>query len=187
MVNMGNTRYGLLGQEIYRHMKRMKWKQRDLADKAEIAQSTISKIMRDEHRASPDTLDAIGRALGVDSTYLMRLAGIPLPKERTKRHPKVEYIAQQLDKLDPRVQESLITAIGAQIEAVNAAQQITTSLANDPPKRPGVQAPLEPDPVTQDPIYDEDPIQAQVANIYALVREFRRVFPKEYEEIKARL
>ena len=132
MVVMGNTRYGPLGQEIHKHLKRLKWKQRDLANQAGVSQGNISKIMRGEHRASPDTLDAIGRALGVDSTHLMRLAGIPLPKERAKRHPKVEYIAQRLQDLPPNIQEDVYDALGAQLDVIYKMweSQKTTGPAN---------------------------------------------------------
>lgn len=111
-------KYGLLGTEIQKHMKRVGWKQKDLANQANIGQSTISRIMRDEHRATPDTLDAIGKALEVDPTHLMRLAGIPLPKEKAKRNPEIEQLAQKLDELQPSLQSLVLTAIKSQLDAI---------------------------------------------------------------------
>lgn len=106
---------GLLGNEINSHLSRLKWSQRRLARESGITSGTISKIMRDEHRASPDTIDAIARALGIDSLYLMNLAGIPVPHENVD--PSIEYIAQQLASLPKEVREIATDSVRKQIHA----------------------------------------------------------------------
>ncbi len=179
-----------LGKEIRKHLERAGWSQRTLAINAEITHSAISKIIRGKTKPTPETVDAIGRALNVDPTHLMRLAGIPLPAEKIKRDPSVEFIAQRLDELPKKVRKQAVAAVGAQIDAIDAIYQKAappTIGTSGPPIDANVPAALELEQATPDIIYDEDPIQMQVANIYALVREFRRMFPKEYEQVKARL
>lgn len=112
------SKYGALGQEIYKHLKRLGWTQKELAHRAKMSQGNISKLMRGEHRATPDTLNDIGKVLGVDPTHLMRLAGIPLPKEKIKRNPEIEQLAQRLDELQPDFQPLALSAIRNQLDAM---------------------------------------------------------------------
>ena len=116
MIHIKSRKYGLLGQEIEKHLKRKRWSQRALAREAGIASSTISNIMRDEHRPTPETIDAIANVLGLDPVHLMRLAGMPVPVSK-KRNPSIEYIAQRLDDLPTDMQKKVVEILGAQLEA----------------------------------------------------------------------
>ena len=109
------TKYGPLGNEIEKHLKRLGWSQRRLARESGIGSSTISKLMRDEHRGTPETIDAIAKALGVDSLHLMNLAGMPVPTENGD--PRIDYIAQQLGQLPMPIRELAIDAVRGQIKA----------------------------------------------------------------------
>lgn len=115
---MGTKSLSPLGKELQKHLKRLGWSQRTLASYANITHGTISKLIRGQTKPTPETLNAIGRALGVDPTHLMRLAGIPLPTSKTKRHPSVEYIAQRLDELPPDIQERAVEALGTQLDLI---------------------------------------------------------------------
>ena len=113
---MSKSKYSPLGQELYKHLKRLRWTQRELARQAGISHGNVSKIIRGEHRPSPDTLNIIGQVINVDPVHLMRLAGIPLPSN--KRPPKVEHVAERLTKLPDSVQSAAIDAINAQLDAM---------------------------------------------------------------------
>jgi transcriptional regulator with XRE-family HTH domain len=108
-------RYGPLGIEIQKHLKSLSWSQRELARKSGITAGTISKIMRGEHRATPDTITAIAKVLGLDPLFLMNVAGIPIPLGISD--PAIDYIVQQLSKL-PKLKRVVATqALRSQVDA----------------------------------------------------------------------
>ena len=111
-----STKVTPLGQEIRKIINELGWSQHTLANRAGLTQSAISKIVRGKSKPTPETMDAIGRALNVDPTHLMRLAGIPLPKNKVQRNPSVEYVAQRLDKLPKNMQDRAVEVVGIQID-----------------------------------------------------------------------
>jgi transcriptional regulator with XRE-family HTH domain len=64
-----------LGQEIRRLRKERRLSQTELAEKADVALMTISRIERGEHDPHIRTLGRITRALGVSPFHLLRSAG----------------------------------------------------------------------------------------------------------------
>ena len=64
-----------LGQEIRRLRKEQRLNQSELAEKANVAMMTISRIERGEHDPHIRTLVRIAGALGVSVIHLMRSAG----------------------------------------------------------------------------------------------------------------
>ena len=158
-------KYGLLGQEIYKHLKRLRLSQRELAAKAMISQGNISKLMRDEHRPNADTLVAIAQVLNVDPLHLMRIAGLPLPKPT--RNPSVEYVAQRLDELPDAVQGVVISGINAQLDVVAKVYQ---------------QAKKEAVPIEDDP--RDEKIFSQISPLsHEAVEALRQQAPDDYEEL----
>ena len=64
-----------LGQKIRELRKQQKLSQTELAEKADVALMTISRIERGEHDPHIRTLSRIAKALGVSTISLMRWAG----------------------------------------------------------------------------------------------------------------
>lgn len=106
-----------LAKEIQKHLERLSWSQRTLAHDAGVGHATISRLIRGTHNPSPETLDAIAKALGVDTLHLMRLAGLPLPPSKVERDPSVEYIAQRLDALPAEMRERAVDVVGGIVDA----------------------------------------------------------------------
>jgi transcriptional regulator with XRE-family HTH domain len=94
-----------LGHEIERLLgdRSQAW----LAEQVGVDQSTISRLIRGQHRASADKLARAARALGTDPAHLMRLAGVPLPNPNRERDSRVEHAAQRLDELLPQLSPPL--------------------------------------------------------------------------------
>ena len=141
-------------------------------------------IARGKTAPTPETLNAIGKALGLSPLYLMRLAGIPLPKDEKKRNPAIEHIAQRLDSLPPQVQDSAIASLAAQIDAlenavllVQAKERPTTH--HDTPLN-GTGSGIE----ILEPIYEDDPVDVRARKFTKIVREFEFLFPDEYSRIR---
>jgi transcriptional regulator with XRE-family HTH domain len=64
-----------LGQRIRELRKKQKLSQTELAEKADVALMTISRIERGEHDPHMKTLARISKALGVSAFGLLRAAG----------------------------------------------------------------------------------------------------------------
>lgn len=72
---MGVDEERRLGQEIRRLRKEQRLNQTELAEKADVALMTISRIERGEHDPHIRTLGRIAGALGVSAFDLLRSAG----------------------------------------------------------------------------------------------------------------
>jgi transcriptional regulator with XRE-family HTH domain len=127
------SKYVPLGNEIQKYLDRLSWSQRKLARESDIGSSTISKIMRGEHRGTPDTITAIAKVLGLDPLFLMKTAGIPIPLEIS--NPAIDYIAQQLEKLPEPARGLAIKTVRGQVDAFH-------SLTNQ--RKPPAQEPVNP-------------------------------------------
>lgn len=106
----------LVGLEIDKQQKRLKWTLRRLSEESGVPHPTISRLKYGVHTPTPETLSAIGNSLGVDPTHLMRLAGIPIPAPQKDRHPTAEYISQRLDQLPAWLQEHAIDAVAGVVD-----------------------------------------------------------------------
>lgn len=181
---MARDNYTQLGREIYHHLQRMEWSQRELARRTGISSSNISKMVRGKHRPTPETLEIIGNALGVDHVHLMRLSGIPLPKDKEERDPAIEHIAQRLESLPPQAQGPALHFIGSQIDALEAmySEAKPAPHDNDTPLNgtgSGVEE-LE-DLESRKP---GDPVDLRARKFTKIVREFQFLFPDEYNRIR---
>lgn len=102
-----------LGREIEKGLgnRSQSW----LARESGIGQSTISRLIRGKARPNPDTLEALASALGVDSLYFMKLAGLPVATNRLD--PTIVYVAQRLNTLPSHLREGAVSVLLAQIDA----------------------------------------------------------------------
>lgn len=160
-----------LGKEIKKRLADLHWSQRELARRTDISHSNISKIMRGIHRPTPETLTMIGKALSVDPFYLMDLAGIPLPEDRSKRDPAIEHVAQRLEQLSPQVKSSIIVSIEAQIDAIEAIEVVS---------KPNPYDTAGPRHVVAPPIYEDDLDDEKKRKVEQMIMLFGRLYPQEF-------
>ena len=106
-----------------------------LAERAGVGQATVSRLLRGVYTPAPETLQAIGRALGIDHIHLMRLAGVPLPPPTDELDPEAVYIARRITELPGDIRAEAIDAIAAQVDAFHnitalyeLAQRLTPEL-----------------------------------------------------------
>jgi transcriptional regulator with XRE-family HTH domain len=117
MLEMKTVRaLNLVGREIDKHLKRLKWTIRRLSEASGVPHPTISRLMRGVHVPTPETLDAIGRALGVDPVHLMRLAGIPLPVPVRDRDATIEYIALRLSEIPESHRQYAVNTVAMAVD-----------------------------------------------------------------------
>ncbi|MGB0385813.1 MAG: helix-turn-helix domain-containing protein [Ardenticatenaceae bacterium] len=86
-----------------------------LASESGVGQSTISRLIRGKAKPNPKTLEALAKALGANPLHFMKLAGLPVTSDQLD--PEIAYIARRLGSLPSHLQESAISALGAQIDA----------------------------------------------------------------------
>ncbi len=168
-----------LGKKIDERLKELRWSQRELARRTDISHSNISKIMRGIHRPTPETITIIGGALSLDSFYLMRLAGIPLPNNRKERDPAIEHIAQRLDMLSPDVKKPMIASIASQIDAIEAIEGVFISKHNDSSLDAGGEA-----EVLVEPIYEGDSPEVQEVKIIKIIEQFAKSNPSQFNMLR---
>jgi transcriptional regulator with XRE-family HTH domain len=106
-----------LGLEIERYMRDRKWTLRELASQAKSTPATISRIMRGQSKPTPETINGVAQAFGVDATRLMRLAGIPIPAPARERDATAEYISQRLDSMPDWIKEEAIQGTAKLVDA----------------------------------------------------------------------
>jgi transcriptional regulator with XRE-family HTH domain len=87
-----------------------------LSQQSGVDQSTISRILNGKVVPTPETLESLGKALGLDPAHLMRLAGLPIPTG--EYDPEAAYIAQRLTELPPGLREQAVDALGAQLDTI---------------------------------------------------------------------
>jgi transcriptional regulator with XRE-family HTH domain len=105
-----------LAAEIQRHLTRLGWSQNRLAEVARVGNGTISRLLRGTHETSPATIEAVARALGVDPTHLLELAGFPVTMG--SYDPEVAYIARKITELPHGVRKTAIDIIGTQLDSI---------------------------------------------------------------------
>jgi transcriptional regulator with XRE-family HTH domain len=104
-----------LGQEIERLLDERGWNKSELGRRSGRDSSTVGRLMAGETSPTAETLLALAAALGVDGTYLLRLAGLSIPEG--VYHPEAAYIARQLTELPPDLQEQAIDAVGGVVDS----------------------------------------------------------------------
>jgi transcriptional regulator with XRE-family HTH domain len=126
-----------LGREIQRHLgeRTQSW----LAERTGLKQGTISRIVRGEVMPTPKNIELIAKALEVDTVYLFRLAGLPIPASEDIKDPSVKYLAQRLDALPEEVRSEAVDALGGQLDAIyrvagiKPAKQLVEDITKDYP------------------------------------------------------
>jgi transcriptional regulator with XRE-family HTH domain len=98
----------VLARNVRRLMAEREWSQQDLANRAKIAQKTVSHILRQETAASIDTLAGIAKAFQVDIWTLMLEQAIETMNERST---KLSKIVRKLQDAKSVEREALITLI----------------------------------------------------------------------------
>ncbi len=108
-----------LGKEVKKYLgtRRQSW----LAKEAGVTQSTVSRIIRGLHTPEPDTIKVIARALNVDVLHLLRLAGVPVPKDQSRYAPNVDNLANRINQLPFSLRKRVVDGFDLQLD-------ITTSL-----------------------------------------------------------
>lgn len=89
-----------------------------LSRQSGVDQSTISRLIRGKNIPTPETLEAIGRVLGLEPVYLMKLAGIPLPRYGEQLDPSAAYIARRLTELPKDIRDDAIDALSTQLDVI---------------------------------------------------------------------
>lgn len=89
-----------------------------LARESGVGQSTISRLVRGKGKPTPETLEALARALGIDPSVFMELAGIPQRLISNDVDPSVAYIARRMSDLPEIYRELAIDAVGAQLDVI---------------------------------------------------------------------
>ena len=194
------------GKEIQRQLDRIGWSQRMLAINANITHGAISKIMRGKTKPQLETIVAIADAMNVDATYLLQLAGIPLPSlspTNKEVDPAVLHVVQRLTQLPITPRNHAINAIEGVLDAIYAARFDThysptsspnrvfessahSSKQNNQPDSQPVSESTKKSSVAPSP--EREPLsQEEASRAYAYIEEFKRLFPTQYAEIAERL
>lgn len=100
-----------------------------LSQQSGVDQSTISRIINGRVDPTPETLEALGRVLGIDPAYLMRLAGFPV--NEGQYDPEAAYIAQRLTELPPGTRKQAVDALGAQLDTIYKVAGIPSHKARE--------------------------------------------------------
>lgn len=74
-------------------------------------------------------LSAIARALDVESSYLLRIAGISLPPAEVGSNPEVEYLAQRIYELPPELQAEAVDTLGSVLDTIYKVAGLKTRTA----------------------------------------------------------
>lgn len=89
------------------------WSQRALATKADLAASTINRLLRG-HPADPETLEKLAKLLNEPLDHLYRLAGI-LPEQ--DRHQEIVRVIEHLvTRLPENDQQEILEIIRMKID-----------------------------------------------------------------------
>lgn len=116
---MNENQTDALGLEIQRLLgdRTQVW----LSEQSGVSQSTISRITTGFHKDPArlaKALDAIARALSVDSAHLLRIAGLSLPAAELGSNPEVEYLIQKLYALPPDLQREAVDTLGSMLDTI---------------------------------------------------------------------
>lgn len=130
MSNM-QTDLQRLGAVISSRLESQDRTQKWLAEKVDVSQPTISRIVQGRYNPDTDVLYRIGQALSVDPLYLLRLAGLPIPD--SPLDPTAAYIARQITELPPDLREKAIELVGEVVDSLTkvAGQREATALAGE--------------------------------------------------------
>lgn len=176
---MKKSSYTELGREINNYLKKLRWSQRELARRANISSSNVSKIMRGEHTPNAETLTVIGSTLGIDPMHLMRLADILPSSNQSGRDPAIEHIAQRLDGLSAEFKPLIVASIRTQIDAIERIESLSKAKPYDT-KLNKAEAPR----VVVEPVYEDDPEEVRKVKINKIVAELGVLFPAEVGMIR---
>jgi transcriptional regulator with XRE-family HTH domain len=100
---------------------------RDLATKAGVAPSTITRLIFGDGDAGEDTVAAVAVALGLSVTRVRRLAGLPAGEDR----PFV--LPPEANRLDRRQRAAVVEIVRLLLEGSQAATVTSLSAATDRP------------------------------------------------------
>lgn len=78
-----------LSDYLIEYLNKMNWSQADLAKRAQVSKGIISRIINRERKATPETLQAIAKAMKLPVEEVFRWAGL-LPKNENQDQLTVE-------------------------------------------------------------------------------------------------
>lgn len=107
-----------LAAYLVEQVNRRGWSGREFGRHANISTYTASRILRGEGTPTPETLRRIAETLGIDETYLLRLAGHLEETPRGLRNAAVIALAQRIEDLPEGVREAALEALGAVLDSI---------------------------------------------------------------------
>ncbi|MGH2542344.1 MAG: helix-turn-helix domain-containing protein [Ardenticatenaceae bacterium] len=117
-----------LADYLRQELARRDWSGRTLARYADVAPDTIAGAMRGDRTPEPDTLRKIARALRVDESFLLRLAGHLEEPSQQLTDARAIAIARRLESLPPEVRAEAIRTVNAQLDM---ADSLTERIRSD--------------------------------------------------------
>lgn len=112
MFNMENALVRFLEEQL----RRRGWSGRAFSGYAQVSNDTVARTLRGESIPEPDTIRKFARALEVDESYLLRLAGHLEETPAGLNDPGVIALAYRLEDLPPDMRLRAMQAMDAMLE-----------------------------------------------------------------------
>lgn len=98
------------------------WKPTELARRSGLSDAAVSRILKRERKADPETLQAFARSLKIDTTSIYKAAGL-LPQDAEDEDVWVDEMSHKLTLLPPGLRSVAERFINSMLEGEETGKQ----------------------------------------------------------------